>query len=748
VYVRRRRKTLITIIALLLLTALTAAPLSSPAGNDQANTRAITDVRIGIDGHVKVGRWAQVQVELDAGTTSQDAHITVTAPDNDGVPTHATMPLSMPPASSAGRVRTTYTNVGRLRASIDVALAEGATTIETRTLEARDSSGSSSFVALPATAELLLHLGPTSSEQLDIHTDHDGGNGRLRRKAVRAETVDALPRQWFGYDAVDLAILTVGDGGPSDVFCKTLAADEEHFNAFVRWIELGGRLVIFTGGENAQEMLGAGQPLAALLPGKLSGVMRLPETGRLENFAGSEAPIGGRGTRQAIPVPRLVDVEGRIEVYEGRRPSDLPLVVRAPRGLGEIAFVAVDPSQPPFSEWPGRKQFIDAVLRPYLNADHADGSQKLVTRGYNDLSGALRQNLGRTFTGVVPIGFSLVAVLALAYLLVLGPLDYFFIQRWSKQSWLAWLTFPAIVLVFGGLALGLAERRHGGNARRINQVELVDVDAISGQARGTVWSAVYSPRADRLDLRLDVKLLSDKNNSAEARIHSWALTGSGIGGTQSGGESLATAEGYRYADDFDALIGVPILTAGSKSLLGRWTAPVGPLVLADLRDEDGLVTGSIENRTGRRLRNVRLYHGEWGYRLGTLAEGARVDVGEQLRPVGLRTIVTQDSLAAAALERHEENVFVADRASLKELLNTMMFYEAVGGFGFAQLPNRFQAYCDLSRLPMLGRAVLVDDVATTGSQLVDADGDKPIGDQDSTAVIYRFVFPVRDASAQ
>jgi hypothetical protein len=732
------------IVALLVNAALAAAPLTPAAGNDGANLPAIHRVRIGIANHLKVGHWAQVQVYVHPAAAPKDSHITVTAPDNDGVATFVSAPLSVQQANNGDVVGTTYTNVGRLGESIEVALSTGAITIETRTLEARESAVNSSFVALTPTSELLLYFGPVSSQLLDDHTDHDSTSDRLRRKAVRAESIEELPGQWFGYEAVDLAILTIGDGGPLDTYCKVLAADEKRFGALIRWIELGGRLVMFCGGQNAQDMLGDGRPLAALLPGKFAGVVRLPETGRLEHFADSEATIGGRGSRTVIPVPQLVDVEGQIEVFEGRQAHDLPLVVRAARGLGEIAFVAVDPTKPPFSEWPGRKQFIDAVMRPYLNAYDVGGTQKLVTRGYNDLSGALRQNMGRTFAGVVPIGFSLVAVFAIAYLLVLGPLDYFVIRRWSKQTWLAWITFPAIVLLFGGLALAVADRRQGGSTRRINQAELVDVDTMSGRARGTVWSAVYSPHADRVDFRLDVELLSGKIEDTEARLHSWALPGAGIGGTQSGGESPESGEGYRYGDNFGKLIGVPILTSGTKSLLGRWTASVGPLVLADLRNEDGLVTGSIENRTGRQLRNVRLYHGEWGYRLGTLAEGARADVGEDLRPRNFKTIVTQDSLAAGASDLTEERVFVADRASLKELVNTMMFYEAVGGSGFAHLANRFQAYCDLSRLPMLGRAVLVADVATKGSGIIDAENGDVIGDQDSSAVIYRFILPVRN----
>jgi hypothetical protein len=255
---------------------------------------------------------------------------------------------------------------------------------------------------------------------------------------------------------------------------------------------------------------------------------------------------------------------------------------------------------------------------------------------------------------------------------------------------------------------------------------------------------VYSPAADRLDLRLDVELLGAGPTTAEAKLHSWALPGTGIGGTQSGGKNLGTFDAYLYRDGHRELIGVPILTSGTKSLLGRWTAPAGALVRAELTNEDGLVTGSIENRTGRTLGDVRLYFGEWGYRLGTLADGARINVGEELRPRSFKTIVTQDSMGASDRNSTEEQVFVPERASPREILNVMMFYEAVGGFGFAQLQNRLQAECDLSRFPMLGRALLVAEVETKGSRLVDPESGSAIGEEDSGGVIYRFVLPVRE----
>jgi hypothetical protein len=166
-----------------------------------------------------------------------------------------------------------------------------------------------------------------------------------------------------------------------------------------------------------------------------------------------------------------------------------------------------------------------------------------------------------------------------------------------------------------------------------------------------------------------------------------------------------------------------------------------------LAEEEGMVVGSVENRTGRTLHNVRLFYGGWGYRLGNLAPGRPLDVGERFVPRRVKTVVIHDALGAAAPALSEGIVFDSERASTGELLTLMMFYEAAGGLGFAGLPSHYQAYCDLSPLLDVGRAILVAEVDTPGSRLVVSATGRPLGDEhDAAAVVYRFVLPVKKGS--
>ncbi len=687
------------------------------------------------------GRRCAVEVEgIEGGGNFQ---VEVNVADSDGVPTTASESLNVAVRGPSSAV--IYTKVGRVGSPIQISLHDGERRLAEQTLRFdAKAKPNADTIALPATAELIVSLGSAPFGLRDAFPNRESDAGQSGRRVVELTRIADLPTHWFGYDAVDVLIISAANGE----LCRELASDATRYSAPARWVELGGRLVVQCDGNAGRELLAAGGPLARFAPGKLAEVVRLPETGPLEHFAGAATPIS-IAPGAVLRVPRFVDVVGTIEAYAGKKASDLPVVVRSPHGLGEVAFVGVDFSQSPMADWPGRTAFLQALLRPYLATSvPGDATPRLVTRGYDDLGGALRQQLGRSFVSVVPIGFAVVAALAILYIAFLGPLDYLFVNRWVRKPWVAWVTFPLIVVAFCGAAMSLAAWRNGGTVAHANRLELVDVDTLAGRARGTLWTTVYSPVATRFDLNVKgPELPADSIQEKEIQLSWWGLPGAGIGGMQSGGMDLGIVhDGYRYGTERQSLLGVPVLTSATKSLITRWTAKATPMIEAELTDQDGLAAGSITNRTGFVLQNVRLLYGTWAYRLGTVNAGKRIEIGEQLSPRKVKTIVTRDALGekGTAMRAAEGQLFVPERASAKEILSVMMFYDAAGGFGFAHLPNRNQAYCDLSRTLELGRAILVADAAGPVAQLVDDATGVAVGDkQDESTVVYRFVLPVK-----
>jgi hypothetical protein len=703
----------------------------------------ITGIQVGVANHYKVGHWTPVRVEVSGLAALDDSRIEINVIDSDGVNTTSAVVIPQTATPTADHTAVVYTKVGRMGVPIRAVLSDGGKQIHELTARPNGARVSETpLVQMAATGEFLLALSSAPFGLKDAFPKRDASGGEVERHTLELDQVSALPDDWFGYEAVDVLVIAEGDGA----ICNQLAQDTKRYAALQRWVELGGRLVVLCGGERAAELLGESGALAPLVPGKLSEVVPLSERGPLERFAEPAPPIPTPGAGPWARVPRLIDVEGNIEVYAGRRPADLPIVVRSARGLGEIAFAAVDLTRPPLSEWSGRITFLQALLRPYVANDAVrDESQSLVTRGYDDLSGALRQRLGHSFALVASIGFALVAALAIAYVLLLGPADYLLVQRWLRKPLAAWITFPLMVLfgVTGALALGAW--RNGSDRPRVNRLELVDVDTVKVQVRGTLWATLYSPTAEQFNVAVQTAPLAGQSDtSAETLLSWWGLPGVGIGGMQAAGADLDfIRDSYHYAPELDALRGVPVVTASTKSLLARWVAPAPQLLEAKLKDQDGLATGSIVNNTGRPLRNARLLYRDWGYRLGNLAIGQRIDVGEQSDPRKVKTIVNGSALGGSASDRPAGSVFLPERASAVELLNLMMFYDAGGGTAFAQLPNRYQAYCDLSRLVDLGRAVFIAEADAPGSQLVDPASGEVLGNnEDFAAVFYRFVLPV------
>ena len=275
-------------------------------------------------------------------------------------------------------------------------------------------------------------------------------------------------------------------------------------------------------------------------------------------------------------------------------------VVRLPRGFGELVFVGLDLDQPPLADWPSRNAFWHSLLKPYLStAEQSNQPPRLSSLGYSDLSGALRQRLGvRVALGyydrVSGGGGARDGVFAAdrSARLSGGP-------QTLGRPMLGWVSFPLVVLLSccGAIALG---RWSKGTESHVNQAEIVDFDAESSGARGTYWSTMYDPHAERHDLRIGPRLPGGQAaESAESLLSWFGLAGTGLGGMHASGTGIDIVRtGYRFAPQLNALEGVPILSASTKSFMARWTAAARSPASAELKlDENGLLLGTVKNES-------------------------------------------------------------------------------------------------------------------------------------------------------
>jgi hypothetical protein len=742
VVLKDRRRILIAVT----VWCVVAQTANAAAENLLRLTPHITSCRIGFDGNFKVGHWTPLHITIRAGVVKSRPKYTVEveAPDSDGVRTTVTSPELT--ADDPYLLHTMYVKLGKQMGSVHVRLLENGEVVDARViLPGKAAAGEPTVRSLPASSELIVAVAPSSFGLSEAVANRPASAGIAGRQVVELDSIADLPDQWFGYEAVDVLVLSIGDGS----LWRALAVDDRRLSALREWIETGGKLVVLFGGKAGEHLVQKESTLAPFIPGRFDGqssIGRLPETSAIEHFAESDALIVGRGERSELGVVQVSEPEGAVELY-ARGISQAPLVIRAPRGLGELTFVGLDMDAPPLNTWPGRSGLLRAIMKPLITGDQShSASRSLITSGYDDLSGALRQRLAQTFPGVDPVSFQKVVGLSLLYVLVLGPLQFVSIRGWLKKSWVAWISFPLVLMLFGAGAVVFANARDVNRRPRVNSAEIIDVDVSAGRARGTYWAALYSPSSQRYDVSFS-PTYSDAAAAESNAIFSWnGLAGFGIGGMDARGPDFGPISAAYQMNDFRKLTGVPLLTSGTKSFTARWFSPAGPSIETALRDDKGLLAGRIVNHSGLNLQNARILYRSWAYRLRDIEPNGERTLNAETIPISVKTLLTGFAVGepAGSTLGPEQSALSADQAPPDQLLNVMMFFDAAGGSGFAGLPFGHQSHTDLSRHLALGRAVLVAEVANSKSELKLGDASNPLGlDVDYMPhTIYRFVLPV------
>ena len=239
--------------------------------------------------------------------------------------------------------------------------------------------------------------------------------------------------------------------------------------ALALWASLGGQLVV-SGGPGGQA---AAAGLGDLLPVRAVGDVAQGSLAPLAALAGS----AGAGLPASATLSRAEPQPGAEQL-----PPGSGLLFRRPYGAGLVTFTGFDIAA--LRGWDGEAPLWGTLLRQLAPTTPGTGAHlsqfNLLDRGVLKLPSL---NLPSAWTLLLFI---------LAYVLVLGPLNYIVLRRMGRLE-LAWITVPAVVLLFtaGLYAAGTVLR--GGSAQ-YNQLAIVE--SSEGQARGhaTSFIGLFSPR--------------------------------------------------------------------------------------------------------------------------------------------------------------------------------------------------------------------------------------------------------------
>lgn len=585
--------------ALMIVAALLLSPLTLQA--QEQPKLGIAQVRVGFPVSVnqrpndenmlfKAGAFAPVFVDVVAGKEGwkSDAklQLTIETKDNNDDVTSYTIPVALPVLGPKQAVTIqTFTKpamdavTARLRSSDGVVNS-------TKHYEMPGRNSSDAIILLVGSdlAELrkALAAGQAAVQDEDGELINPGMpmRGASPEYVAVADNLEELPDQWFAYEGVDLVILTTAKRD----FLLQLAGDARRRQALAQWVARGGHLVV-SAGKNQDVVAGLAE-LEALLPMRLAGVAQQPEL-RLAALAPQNGILPG-----PVEIARLEPKPDRSAHVAIGNP---PLVVQGMAGLGRVTLVGFDIDQNPFTRWQGRGEFLLSLLdqaypRKLImeSSSHNNGNDQL-TRLFDNLE---------RFEEVPVISFGWVALFIFLYILIVGPIDYWFLKHVVKRLELTWITFPTAVILISGIAYFTAYQLKGKDLR-LRKLDLVDIDLRGQQAYGRTWLTIFSPRIENYTIGLQPVAGERQAAGDSSVVLSWLGRPVQHMMFRDRGQSLFTRS-YDYATNAIGLERVPIPVWTTKSFTAAWAQALAgdPLFAAELRQTQEKLTGTITWRPG------------------------------------------------------------------------------------------------------------------------------------------------------
>ena len=655
----------------------------------------------GMKGRFKQGMWTPIHLSItNSGQQPFDGEVIVESTDSNGIPIKFLDDQNQIQISAGETVTLmVYVKVGRLPWSVNAGVYDRTGRLVDQRVFGGDQSGQ-----LSATDFMIMQIG----DRLPLRSSSLQEAFTLRPDLVEVSIVSQsadyhqLPDRWYGYEAVDLLVMTTASGE----LLEDLS--EQQQMAIRQWVHQGGRLLLFAG-RRGPEIASDGHIFQSLIPGKIEQTTKVWNTSGLEKYANASERLilnleSGSSLALIQPADGLVELQ---DVQNAQ--AEHALIVHSARGLGAVTYVAFDPDQEPVASWPATPQFLSRLVRSSHFVDQAEsqaGSARMSSHaGFDDLAGQLRLSLDQ-FENVVSTQFIWVAGLLGLFILVIGPLDYYGLKKIRQMHW-TWITFPLVVAGFSVLFIFmLATLKTSPLA--LNQIEIIDVDISTNTVRGTNYASVYSPvsQAYSFSMSESAKSMPLKNRTSLA---CWqGLPGAGLGGLGRSSFQTLIDHQYRVHVDQGQISSLPVQHAGTSSIAARWFGNTSLKVDHDFHTDSasGALRGTVVNPFDFDLHDALILFDGRVYPVGRVfAAGEKVDVYDlSTESQGIDNYFTRYQSGS---KRHTQRGWSVLDEPIQRVVWQMMFNQEIGGERYTGLLHRYQSYLDTSNLLRLHRAVLV-----------------------------------------
>ncbi len=586
-----------------LMRVLVLALLLLPGRVDAAVEDLLTpefkfDVYLGHDGIVQEAGWFPVVCELKNNGDSFSGVIEITGSSyGRGQTRRAAVEL---PTGTLKRITIPVFCPSRGYGSWDARVRDnrGKVRAEQLDLRPRRQLGWETpfLAALPRTASGLPVLRPTLVQQADV------------QPAVARWQTQILPDNPLVLEGLDTVYLNAA---------RAAELSPGQSRALLTWLRGGGHLIV-----SVEEVgdVNAVAWLRSVFPCELQTMVSVNAHRELQDWLTADQPGGGIVVPTPAPRPgnrppaALTNAfanlpadaafesaalqlasgavkDARVVVQtEGR-----PLIVEGTRGRGRITALLFSPEREPARSWKNLPTFWSKLTEIpqslYQSSDYRG-------RGGWSTDGLFGAMIDSRQVRKLPVPWLL--ALLVVYLLVIGPLDRWWLKRINRPM-LTWITFPGYVVLFSVLIYFIGYKLRAGETEW-NELHVVDVLQAGEQAelRGRTFASVYSPVNDTY--------------TVEGKQPFAALRGEYRGSRGGGGDDRSAI--LQTGDNFKAELFVPVWT--SQLYVNDWWQPAKPPITLRVDPGNGGWQVTVENRLDRALSNTRLVIAGRMFELGGL----------------------------------------------------------------------------------------------------------------------------------
>ena len=537
------------------------------------------------DGYFKYGEWLPVWVELSNQGQDVEADVRIQVNGSQGS-TVFSVPVSLP---SGSRKRfPVYVLANNFSRELEVRLVSQKQALATQKVTVRPQPNITYLVGIisPERGALSLLTGIQLPDQ-------------NRPKAFTDLALTDLPDRSEGMRSFDTLILNSTD---------TSQLSPDQANALLSWVHLGGRLVLGGGASAAQTFAGLPEELKLV---SLQGTLEVESesVASLADFTGAEA------IRSQGPYLAAIGQPGKIPAGEGRLLAGteaLPLVFERILGGGRVTFIAFDLSGVPFNGWAGTQKFWETLLGP--------GSTYPQNMPFDVSLRQMRANqLYYAISNIPALDLPSVqglTLLLIIYILMVGPVNYL-VLRWRNRLHWAWITIPAITILFtaGAFSIGYAMR---GTDLVLNQIALVEAKP-GGTASVSSFLGLFSPRQQSYEIKVLGEGLVSPMNGYDTNSF-----GPGEGGITTGGGEMVFVQ-----DQPSRIQGLTVNQFSMQSFMSEDTWQNFGSITGKLEMQSEALVGTVRNDTQVLIKDVVVAFQNRFVRLGDLQPGqeAKVDLG-------------------------------------------------------------------------------------------------------------------------